>query len=113
MGRPSLLPMSRTIPGIKKIMNPVDKKNYECAGFVLFGAVGIEAWEGFAITVRGDMPSMYFQYYTFEGRGVSWGTYENHRDLHDSLFEPGAPASAAWVEGGTLESVCVFTTLPD
>jgi hypothetical protein len=118
MGRPSLLPMSRTIPGIKKIMNPVDKKNYECAGFVLFGAVGIEAWEGFAITLYGRMPRsgtrpMYFQYYTDGERGVTWGTYENHGDLHDTWFVPGEPMSAAWVEGGMLDSICVFSTQPE
>lgn len=118
MGMPSLLPLSRTIPGIKKIMNPVDKKNYECAGFVLFGAVGIEAWEGFAITVYGDLSNrggrpMYFQYYTDGDRGVSYGTYENHGPLRDSWFEPGEAMSAAWAEGGMLDSVCVFSTQPD
>jgi hypothetical protein len=118
MGIPSLLPMSRTIPGIKKIMNPVDKKNYECAGFVLFGAVGIEAWEGFAITLRAEIPRlglrpMYFEYYTAGGRGVSWGTYERHGELRDTWFEPGEHESAAWVEGGMLDSVCVFSTQPD
>lgn len=129
-GIPNLMPMSRTIPGIKKIMNPVDKKNYECAGFVLFGAVGIEAWEGFAITVHGEVPKlglrpMYFQYDTMGGRGVSWASTADgrlqHGDLEDTWFEPNertpggrwAPWSAAWVDGGMLESVCVFSTQPD
>ena len=113
MGLPSLLPMSRTIPGIKKIMNPVDKKNYECAGFVLFGAVGIEALEGFGITLYGDVRPMYFQYYTAGEKGVSWGTYEDHGDLRDTWFRRGDAMSAAWVDGGMLESICVFSTQPE
>jgi len=116
-GEPNLLPMSRTIPGTRKIMNPVDKKNYECVGFVLFGAVGVLSLEGFSISLYADIPqvggtSMYFQYYTASGGGVSFGTDENHGVLHDTWFEPGAPMQAAMVDGGFLDTVCLFATQP-
>jgi hypothetical protein len=116
-GEPNLLPLSRTIPGLRKIMNPVDKKNYECVGFVLFGAVGVQSLEGFSITLDGEIPkkggtSMYFQYYSVGLKGVSYGTYERHGDLHDTWCARGAPMQAAMVDGGFLDTVCLFSTQP-
>jgi hypothetical protein len=113
-GEPNLLPLNATIPGARKIMNPVDKKNYDCVGFVLFGAVGMVSLEGFSIDLRAlrernTEAQMYFQYYTAGLKGVAAGDYENHSPLEPSMFDPRSRMYACLIDGGMLDTVCLFS----
>ncbi|MGJ7903938.1 hypothetical protein [Lysobacter sp. 1R34A] len=93
-GIPNVLPLSATIPAPKPIMNPVDKKNYDCVGFTLFGGVGYQSLEGFYIAVtaqrkRDDPPPMYCQYYA-QDRGIASGFDDrNHAPLREVFYEGG------------------------
>lgn len=114
VGEPNLLPLNRKIPGVKKIMNPVDRKNYECVGFVLFGAVGVVSLEGFSISLRAlrernNFAQMYFQYYTAGLKGVGIGDYEHHGDLDETCFDQRSRMYACLVDGGMLDTVCLFS----
>lgn len=91
-GLPNMLPLSATIPAAKSIMNPVDKKNYDCVGFTVFGGVGYQSLEGFYIAVttqrKNDDPSpMYCQYYA-QDRGIAPGIDDrNHAPLREVFYE--------------------------
>jgi hypothetical protein len=81
-GQANVLPLATTIPAAKAIMNPVDKKNYPCVGFALFGGVGLQSLEGFYIAVsayrkHGQPIQAYCQFYAGE-RGVAPGTDDRH-----------------------------------
>lgn len=78
-GLPNLFPLKTTIPGAKPIMNPLDKKNYDCVGFTQFGGIGYQGLEGFFVAVQAQRkqgqippPPMYCQYYS-QSRGISIG----------------------------------------
>lgn len=91
-GIANLLPLSATIPAAKSIMNPVDKKNYDCVGFTVFGGVGYQSLEGFYIAVTAqrkedDPPPMYCQYYA-QDRGIAPGFDDrNHAPLREVFYE--------------------------
>lgn len=94
-GLANVMPLATTIPSARPVMNPVDKKNYPCVGFALFGAVGDESLEGFYIAIqayrrRGGQPpepiQAYCQFYAND-RGVAPGTDDrNHAPLHDVCY---------------------------
>lgn len=52
--QPNMLPLSSTIPAAKPIMNPLDKKNYDCIGFTVFGAVGELTFRGINFVVSAN-----------------------------------------------------------
>ncbi|MGO1003206.1 hypothetical protein [Lysobacter sp. CA196] len=92
-GLPNILPLSATIPAAKSIMNPVDKKNYDCVGFTLFGGVGGQSLEGFYIAVTTQRkknespPPIYCQYYA-QDRGIAPGFDDrNHAPLREVCYE--------------------------
>jgi hypothetical protein len=94
-GIPNVLPLSATIPAAKPIMNPVDKKNYDCVGFTLFGGVGYQSLEGFYIVVNTQRknaeppPPMYCQYYA-QDRGIAAGIDDrSHAPLREVYYEGG------------------------
>lgn len=85
-GRPDLLPSLNAIPASKSIMNPIDKKNYDCVGFTFFGCVGINSMEGFSLDVQAQIKnrnqiSFYAQYFSTLGAGMGAGNLENHSDV--------------------------------
>jgi hypothetical protein len=92
-GIPNVLPLSRTIPGAKPIMNPVDRKNYDCIGFTFFGGVGYMSLQGFFIAMRayrknGAGVEVYCQYYA-ESRGIAPGVDDrNHAPLREVFYAP-------------------------
>lgn len=97
-GIPNVLPLSTTIPAAKSIMNPVDKKNYDCVGFTLFGGVGYQSLEGFYIVVNTQRkngeppPPIYCQYYA-QTRGIAAGVDEHaHAPLRKVYYEGGLTA---------------------
>lgn len=77
-GQPNMLPLSRTIPAAKSIMNPLDKKNYDCVGFTMFGGVGEQSLQGFYISMaatrkkRQELIEVYCQYYEIL-KGIAQG----------------------------------------
>ncbi|ALN57210.1 hypothetical protein GLE_1858 [Lysobacter enzymogenes] len=92
-GQPNVLPLATTIPAAKTIMNPVDKKNYPCVGFALFGGVGYESLEGFYIAMQayrkhGAPIQAYCQFYASD-RGIAPGIDDrNHAPLRDVCYTP-------------------------
>ena len=94
-GIANLRPLSSTIPAAKSIMNPIDKKNYDCVGFTLFGGVGYLSLEGFYITVtaerkKGESPlPMYCQYYAGD-KGIAPGYDDrDHQPLREVYHGAG------------------------
>lgn len=91
-GMPNLFPLKTTLPGIKPIMNPLDKKNYDCVGFTLFGGIGFQSLEGFFVAVQAQRkngprpPPMYCQYYA-QVRGISIGQDDrSHGPLREAFY---------------------------
>ena len=119
-GDPTLLPISRTLPAAKSIMNPVDKKNYDCASFTFFGGISDHTLQGLQIATQAYLKrdnkrdsysyGMYFQYYTALGRGVSVGYLDNHRDVEPVCFDHITNTQGVFVENGLLNSMCVYVT---
>ncbi|MGH8081957.1 MAG: hypothetical protein ACREP7_15390 [Lysobacter sp.] len=87
-GLPNLLPLSQTIPAAKSIMNPLDKKNYDCVAFTLFGGVGFQSLEGFFIALhaerkRHSQTPVYCQFYASD-RGIAPGVDDrDHAPLRE------------------------------
>lgn len=87
-GMPNMLPLISRIPAAKSIMSPLDKKNYDCVGFVTFGGLGFLSLEGFYITLRADRkkgqrpPPIYCQYYA-SGKGIAPGDQRDHAPLRN------------------------------
>lgn len=113
-GVPNLLPLAATIPAAKAIMNPVDKKNYECVGFVLFGGVGDLSLEGFYIALsaqrkHGADIRAYCQFYADE-RGIAPGTDDrSHGRLQDVCYQPefaGVMVERRSVPNGAVAIFC-------
>lgn len=110
---PNVLPLSTSIPASKPVMNPLDKKNYDCVGFAFFGAVGVQDLEGCFLNLAavkkapagGDELRMYYQFYD-SLKGVAPGNDQGHDQLWDVWNEP--PAAAVVVDGGFLNTVCLF-----
>ncbi|QWP75917.1 hypothetical protein J5226_20270 [Lysobacter sp. K5869] len=90
-GSPNVLPLATTIPAAKSIMNPIDKKNYPCVGFTLFGGVSYQALEGFYIALQarrkqGDPIEVYSQFYA-SYRGIAPGVDDRrHKLLKDVWY---------------------------
>lgn len=91
-GIANLLPLKATIPAAKPIMNPLDKQNYDCVGFTLFGGIGYMSLQGFSITVVSQRskgqppPSMYCQYFS-QTRGIAPGSDDwNHAPVRDVYY---------------------------
>ncbi|MEH6419423.1 hypothetical protein [Pseudomonas sp. CGJS7] len=89
-GQPNILPLSTTLPPAKAIMNPIDKKNYDCVPFTFFGGIGFLSLEGFYITMkaqrqRSEEISVYCEYYAGY-RGIAPGDHERHPPLEDVFY---------------------------
>jgi len=83
-GMPNVVPLATTIPAARSILNPVDKKNYPCVGFALFGGVGFESLEGFYVSLlarrkQGAPVEAYCQFYASYG-GIARGTDDRHHE---------------------------------
>lgn len=105
-GYPNVLPLSRSLPGMKNIMNPVDKHNYYCAGLTFFGGVGPEGLQGVGARIRCSRAPMVFQYYTTESKGVCFGEDDRYCDFR--WFERGNDTVGAMHDGGLLDTVAMF-----
>lgn len=113
----NVLPLSTGIPASKNIMNPLDKKNYECVGFTFFGLVSTQDLEGCDLnfsalwkkgTRRQEELEMYCQYYA-----ATKGVHPGRRgDGRGELFEAWLPGvgglSAVMVDGGYLHTVSLL-----
>lgn len=91
-GLPNMLPLSPTIPAAKSIMNPLDKKNYDCVGFTVFGGVGFQSLQGFYVTMvanrkKHNQIGVYCQYYA-SYKGIAPGFDDrDHAPLSDVFVE--------------------------
>jgi hypothetical protein len=106
-GEPAVLPLATSLPGTRMIMDPLNKTNYECAGFVLFGAVGFEPLQGLNVGITAqDAVPMYLQYYTTSSKGVAPGTEEGHEEL--SPAENFGAFTGVLADRGLVNSVSLF-----
>lgn len=93
-GLPNILPLPSKIPAAKSIMNPLDKKNYDCVGFTFFGGVGDLTLQGFFVTMMADRKNgnerigVYCQYYAMETGIASGFDDRNHAPLRDVFYAP-------------------------
>lgn len=94
-GLPNLLPLSTTIPAAKPIMNPLDKKNYDCVGFTLFSGVGNQSLQGYYVSLQAQWKNgqsavpVYCQYYAVI-KGITVGRDgRDHGELQQNWFHAG------------------------